>query len=773
MKKILLLILLVLILVSISWFRPAFCNNNVDDSLINAYLKSAASSNIENRPTATYSSPQYFSSEEYRGAASDSTSMTFQSPTSGPMPDSSSRKISTGLRPFGYDLFNSPNELSRPIDVAAASDYILGPGDNVIINIWGRVEKEYNLTIDRQGNVFIPKVGATTAWGMTIADFSSQIEKKLSQVYTDFKISVSLGAIRSIRVYLTGEVKKPGAYTVSSLTTLFNALYLAGGPNERGSLRNIRLIRNNRLEKTVDIYDFLLKGNTEGDIRLASGDAIFVPVSGPRVTISGEVKRPAIYELSDVETVEQLIELAGGTTAEAYLDRIMLNRISEDNKKIVLDVNLNPLQAGSPPDICLADGDRVTVFSVFDVHRNVVKIGGMVQHPGTYERTDSTTVATLITRGELRPENVYLERANIFRKYPDRRIEIIPFNLKEVLSGQADYSLKDLDSLHIYSIDEIEWKKYVYIDGEIKNPGQYELYDGMTVYDLIFLAGNLKRNAYKYRVELARTDTAGSITTQVIDITDDNMRQIGLEEDDRVFIREFPDWFLHRLVNIEGEVRFPGRYSLLSGEETLYQLLNRAGGFTERAFPRGLVLQRKSIGNDLIRQNIPEIIINSQPLVEDSTGNVRRLETGSFDPHKMNRIIVDVEKILATGGREGDIRLQKDDYIYVPDMPSGVSVIGAVASNGTIKYEPGRSVDYYVRQAGNFTGQAEKSGTKLIKANGQVFAHNGTLRKKVDVGDVIFVPTEIKKQRDWLKSASTVATILGGVLTSVLIIDRL
>jgi protein involved in polysaccharide export with SLBB domain len=295
----------------------------------------------------------------------------------------------------------------------------------------------------------------------------------------------------------------------------------------------------------------------------------------------------------------------------------------------------------------------------------------------------------------------------------------------------------------------------------------------MTVYDLIFLAGNLERNAYKCRVELARTDYAGCITTQIIDVTDERMRRIELEEDDRVFVREIPDWFLHRLVSIEGEVRFPGRYSLLSGEETLYHLLKRAGGFTERAFPEGLILQRRTIGTDLVRQNIPDIILNSQPLVEDSLGNVHKLETGSFDPQKMNRIIVDVEKIMTSEGREGDIRLQRDDYIYVPEIPSGVSVIGAVASNGTIKYESNRSVEYYIKKAGSFTSQAKKSDTKLIKASGQVFAKNGTMHKKVDIGDVIFVPTEIKKQRDWLKSASTVATILGGVLTSVLIIDRL
>lgn len=773
MNKKLLFFLLVLVLVSISWFKPAFCNEQISDSLVNAYLKYNAgrSGSLDNN--AKYQSPQYYIDNNPKKVNSKVKSPETPGKSSKGSGNLPAEAKAPKLKPFGYDLFNSTSELSQPIDIAAASDYILGPGDNVIIYIWGRVEKEYNLTIDRQGNVFIPKIGATTAWGMTIGDFSGQVKQRLSRVYSDIEISVSLGKIRSIRIYLTGEVKKPGAYTVSSLTTLFNALYIAGGPNKRGSMRNIRLIRNNQLERIVDIYDFLLRGDAQGDIRLESGDAIFVPVTGSRVSISGEIKRPAIYELVGDESVEDLVELSGGATPEAYLDRIMINRISDDNKRVVLDANISPFRDEAIEEICLVAGDEVSVFSVFDMRRNIVKIAGMVQHPGTYECTDSTTVFGLINRGELRPQNVYFDRANIFRRHPDRRVEIIPVDLNEILSGRTDIQLRDLDSLHIYSIGDVEWENYVYIDGEVKNPGKFLLYDGMTVYDLIFLAGNLKRNAYKYHIELARTDISGKITTQILDITDPVKSRMALQEDDRIFVREIPEWFMHRLVKIEGEVRYPGSYSLLGGEETLYSLLKRAGGFTDRAFPPGLILRRKTISADLVRQNIPQIISNSEPILKDSLGYVHRMDFYTFNPDDMNRIIVDINKIITTDGREGDIRLQKDDVIYIPEIPSGISVMGAVSSNGTIKFEKGQKVRHYIKQAGNFTNQADESLTKLIKANGQVYSRNGTLNKTVEVGDVIFVPTEIKKHRDWLKSASAVATIVGGLLTSVLIIDKL
>ena len=771
MNKKLLILVFVLLLLAASWFKPAFCQPAPQDSLLRQMTRQVKSVKGYGNSDQTYSSPEIYGdipSNEVPDTVDDKNHA---------RPDIAllqhDRDTTETLEPFGYDLFRAPSELTPPSEVADAAEYILGPGDNVIVYLWGRVEKEYDLTVDRQGKVFIPKIGETTAWGMTLRDFTDKVKSKLASVYTDFNVSISLGKIRSIRVYLTGEIKRPGAYTVSSLTTLFNVLYLAGGPNQRGSLRDIRLIRNNKVEKHVDLYSFLLKGDTDSDIRLASGDAVFVPITGPRVTISGEIKRPAIYELAGVETISQLFDLAGGPTAEAYLDRIMLDRISPDDERVVIDINMNPTSDSNSDNLELADGDHITVFSIYDMRRNIVSVAGMVKHPGQWERTDSTTLRTLLDKGELLPDNVYTERANLFRRYPDRRTEIIPVNLYKVAMGEFDMPLQDLDSLHVYSIDEIRWEKYVYIDGEVKSPGKYHLYENMTVDDLIFLAGNLTKNAYQVRLELARIDGAGGVDSRYLDLGREDMRRTVLQEDDRIYVRRTPDWFLHRQVSIDGAVRFPGQYSLRSGNETLYQLINRAGGFAEKAFPKGIIFKRHSIGQDLLRQNLPGIISNTEPYHEDSLGLITKQELFTFNPDDMNRIIVDMEKMMKTNGREGDIRLQANDIIFVPETPSGISVMGAVAANGTIKFEPGRKVKYFIQRAGNYTNQADKSGTRLIKADGQVYSGGGTLGKRVEIGDVVYVPSKVRKDRDWLKTLSTTVSILGGIATSVFIIDRL
>lgn len=766
MRIIIILIALVILLVAVSWFKPAYCTDAVSDSLIKNYLE-------EFRPQKTgektYNSPEIY-------GASQTPPLPIQKetqPVSNIKPPESNAPSVAELEPFGYSLFSVPSELSAAPEIADAADYILGPGDNIVIYLWGKVEKEYNLTVDRQGKLFIPKVGEIVVWGLTLADFEAAVNRKFSSVYSDFKSSVSLGKIRSIRIYLTGEVKRPGAYTVSSLTTLFNALYLAGGPNLRGSMRNIQLIRKNEIVTTLDLYQFLLKGDSKSDIRLSSGDAIFIPVTGPRVRISGAVKRPAIYELLGNETVSSLLGLAGGTAADAYLDRIMLERFSPEDEKEVIDVNLNGNSGKPVNDIALADGDRVAVFSLYDMKRNVVYIDGLVKHPGEFERTDSTTIRDLLKLGELQPKNVYYDRANLFRRYPDRREEVIPVNLNQILSGQGNFLLQDLDSLHVYSIDEVKRRKYVYIDGEVKKPGEYLLYDNMNLADLVFLAGDLKKNAYQLGFEIARTDSLGRVRLEYIDLSKTKMEAVLLLEDDRVFVRQIPDWFLHRSVIIEGEVQFPGQYALLSRTETLYDLLSRAGGFTERAFPKGIIFQRESISRDLVRKNLPEMVQNSQPLHADSTGQFKKVEIVNLNLESMNRVIIDVDRIIDSKGSRGNVTLQNGDRIYVPQIPSGISVMGAVGANGTIKYESGKKVEYYVKRAGSFTRQANKKETRLIKADGRVFAGNGTLRRKVDIGDAIVVPSDIKQDRDWLKTISSAVSIVGGILTSVFIIDKL
>ncbi|MCP4684437.1 MAG: hypothetical protein GY867_03215 [bacterium] len=679
------------------------------------------------------------------------------------------------LRPFGLELFSGPREVSPPNDIASASDYILGPGDNLIVALWGQVEKEYALTVDREGKIFVPRLGELIAWGKTLGDFERQLKKKFAGVYSRFDMTVSLGKIRSIRIYLTGEVNRPGAYTVSSLTSLFNALYLAGGPTENGSMRDIRLMRSGKRVAGVDLYKFLLEGDNSSDIRLESGDAIFVPVAGPRVAVRGKIRREAIYELTKDQSALDLLTLAGRATADAYLDRVMLDRIAGRGEWEVLDLNLNTARPDSVVDVAMLDGDRLTVFSVFEMKTNMVSVFGMVKHPGFYERGDSARVSYLIDRSELQPYDVYLKRANLFRRHADWRTEVLSINLSSILNGSSDQDvlLEDGDSLHIYSVRDVAWERHVYIEGEVKNPGRYPLHDNMTVSDLIFLAGSHKRSASMLRAEVARVDSLGEVSLQFVGLRESDAGQAVLEEDDRVYVRRIPQWQMHRTVRIDGEVLYPGEYVLSSREETLYQLIMRAGGITDQAFPEGTIFERRSIGENLVRQNIPRLLERSSPLREDSLGHVTRQMLFEYEPESMNRIVLDVNEVLARRGGPVDVKLEPGDKIFVPTRPSGISVLGAVGSNGTIAFRQGEKVKYYLRRAGSFTRDADKDGLRLIKANGEVYSGNGTQGKHVDMGDIVVVPTKIHKDRNWTKTLGTVLTTTTGVLTSILLIDRL
>ncbi len=789
-KKLLFVIVLVIILVSLNWFRTVLAQDlsSLSPEEKQLLLKKYKDKIPKTEPSDVYQSPQIFDKSDagtesklpdsLAGLQKDAATYG-QSTTPDKLADQkdSAEEMPSfdELKPFGMELFNSDNENDIGIDIPSASDYVLGPGDNIIIYLWGRADKEYNLTLDREGKVFVPQVGEIVGWGLTLSQFTEKAKRQFTSAYSDFSLTVSLGKIRSIRVFVAGEVKRPGAYTVSSLTSMFNVLYSAGGPTERGSMRQIRLMRNGEEKAHMDLYDLLLKGDNSSDIRLQTGDVIFVPVSGPRVAVRGEIKRPAIYELRGDETTLDLLSLAGSAKPEAHLERVMLERVSRKDEWKVLDLNLDTLSQAHVDNIPLVDGDRMTVYSIFEAKKNIVAIFGQVKHPGYYERTDSASVEDLLRKAQLQPYDVYYNRMDIFRKYPDRHVEIIPINLTDAMDCDpaANVRLQDRDSLYVYSIDEVEWRKHVYIEGEIQKPGEYPLYKNMTVEDLIFLSGSYTRSALRHRAEIARLDSSGNVS--LINVVMDNPtdRATKLHEDDHVYVRQIPEWREDRAVNLDGEVQYPGKYTLSNRNETLYQLLKRAGGFTPNAFPEGVVLDRRAIHQSLERIRVEDIIDRTTPTREDSLGNLVKNDVVDYNASSVNRIIIDMDKIIASNGREGDITLQPDDRIYVPTMPSGISVIGAVGANGTIKYAPGKNVKYYVKRAGDFIRQADKKQTRLIRATGEVSSGGGILKKRVELGDVIVVPTKIEKDRNFLKTMTTALSAATGLLTSVYIVSKL
>ncbi len=786
MFKRLLWLLLIIILVCLNWFGKAAAQDlsSLSDedqaALMELYQQSTAAGTVIG--SDSYQSPSFYDPAPVIGlpvvdSAEENTLKAGRYSPESVLSQLPAERLTSfeDLKPFGTELFSGPREVNPPNDIASAQDYILGPGDNLIVALWGQVEKEYTLTVNREGRIFVPRLGELIAWGKTLGDFEQQLKKKFSGVYSRFNMTISLGKIRSIRIYLTGEVKRPGAYTVSSLTSLFNALYLAGGPTENGSMRDIRLMRGGKRVAGVDMYKFLLEGDNSSDIRLESGDAIFVPVAGPMVAIRGKIHREAVYELMGGQTALDLLTLAGRASADAYLDRVMLDRIAGRGEWEVLDLNLNTSKPESVVDLSLLDGDRLTVFSVFEMKTNMVSIFGMVKHPGFYERGDSARVSYLIDRSELQPYDVYLKRANLFRRHADWRTEVIAVDLKSILDGYADQDvlLEDGDSLHIYSVRDVAWQKNVYIEGEVKNPGQYPLHDNMTVSDLIFLSGSYKRSASMLRAEVARFDSLGEVSLQFVELRESEAGSVVLQEGDRVYVRRIPQWQMHRTVQIDGEVLYPGEYVLSSRDETLYDLITRAGGISKQAFPEGTIFERRSIGETLERQNIPRLLQRSSPLREDSLGNIGRQVVFEYEQESMNRIVLDVNEVLARRGGSCDVKLEPGDKIFIPTRPSGISVLGAVGSNGTIAFRQGEKVKYYLKRAGSFTRDADKGGLRLIRANGEVYSGNGTQGKHVEMGDIVVVPTKIHKDHNWTKTLGTVLTTTTGVLTSIFLIDRL
>jgi protein involved in polysaccharide export with SLBB domain len=785
-KKLLFWLLLVIVLVSLNWFTRIVAQDltglsEEDEARLVTQLRrhqnAASDGNL-------YKSQEIFSTEGQPVAQApvEHRQLWPQEEIDGklkslPGAPVSSRKMVTfeKLKPFGIELFRGPREIEPPTAIASASDYILGPGDNVIIYLWGRVEKEFNLTFDREGKVFIPKVGELIGWGLTLDQFKEKARRKFSKVYSEFDITTSLGKIRSIRIYVTGEVLNPGAYTVSSLMSLFNAIYLAGGPNERGSMRNIRLSRRGKLDIYIDLYEFLLEGVNSADERLETGDVVFVPIAGPRVAIRGEVKRPAIYELKGRQIAPEILRLAGNPTPSAHLDRVMLERISPEREWTVLDLNLNYDRPESIDSLVLADGDRVTVYSIFDFKKNQVGIFGKVKHPGYYERNDSTRISDLIRRGQLQPYDVYYGRADLFRRFADWRTKVLAIDLNKALAGNPEHDilLNDLDSLCVRSIDEVQWDRWVYIEGEIKKPGRYRLYKDMTAADLIFLAGTFKREASLHQGEIARLDSLGEVSLMYVPLDDSSADEITLREDDHLYVRPIPEWQQNPTVTLDGEVMYPGEYMLSSRNETIFQLIKRSGGFTSNAFPSGIVLERPSIQENLERLQIKRLIENSHPIQQDSLGNMVKQHVYDYDASQLDRLIVDIDRILATDGAEADVTLEPNDRIFVPSVPSGVSVVGAVGANGTIKFEERQKTKHFIKLAGGFTRRADKSETKLIRANGEIISGKKALGTRVKLGDFVIVPSKIEKDRNWFKTITAAVTATTGVLTSVYIISKL
>lgn len=722
------------------------------------------------------------------------------------------KKEKKELEFFGYKLFDQIPSAFEPAAVGPIDPgYLIGPGDVLRLYLWGAVELQYELNVDNQGTVFIPTAGQIFVSGVTYSELKNKLTIYLSKFYEGLAsdpptvfLDISLAKLKPIKIFVMGEVSKPGGYTISSFASVFNALYSIGGPLTSGSLRDVRVIRNNKVIAKVDLYDYLLKGQLIGDVRLQNNDMVFIPPRGKTISISGEVLRPAVYELKQDENLKKLIEYSGGLKSTAYIGRAQVARIKpfEQRKRFelereIIDVDLANLMRSASEDFIVADGDLVEVFPVSEIFLNYVAIEGAVRRPGTYQVSKVKRLADLINEAEGILSEAYLNKADILRTLPDETHQFISVDLAKALNGDIENNIELMprDSIKIYSIYELVEKQNVSISGYVKNPITLPFAQNLTLYDLVFRAGGLqdpifKGRAFTFRGDIIRINPDG-VSTRIVPfdldkLLHDKSANINLEPGDRVIIyRGDIDRVLDKFVRIEGEIRNPGEFPL-SSNMTPMDLILQAGGFTEQAlrsevyvnrikpsgyegeklsesfvipmtatfskdqtYEAGLEDSGKINSSNFILQHRDIVVVRKNPNYHEQrvvtiSGEVNKpgtyvlesknetlfdliLKAGGstseaflFGTHYNRggkKLVVDVEALFLKGDEDENVILQNGDKIFIPRKPNTVVVDGEVNNPGLYRYIDGLSVKDYVENAGGVTDSANYIVYR--KANGE------------------------------------------------------
>ncbi len=728
--------------------------------------------------------------------------------------------VSTDLTQFGYELFSAAVSTFAPVeDVPVGPDYVIGPGDGFNISLWGRIERSYEAEVDRNGEITLPKIGTLKIWGLTFSELKKYLLREFSRHYKGFHMNVVMGRLRTIRVFVIGEVVTPGSYSLSSLSTVYNALFAAGGPSKRGTMRNIQLIRNGKVIRAIDLYDFLLKGDKSQDERLQSGDTIFVPIISPVVGIAGNVMRPAIYEIKDKMTLGELFDLAGGVTPIGYLQRVQIERIVAHEQRIVEDFDLAEYAQDRyfpKLKIILQDRDLVKVLPISPATYGIVYLEGHVVRPGGYEFKEGMKLLDLVSSfDELLPEP-YLDYAEIIRLVPpDFHPETISFNLGRLLEGDLseNIKLKEHDTVTIYSRETLKEVAPVTISGEVQMPGKYRLFENMRVKDLIYDAGNLKRSAYLPEAEITRLiKTERGVTSKRININlgealkGNPEHNILLEEDDYVFVRQIPEWFTEKIVTLEGEVKFPGVYSFSKGER-LSSVIERAGGFTEHAYLKGAFFTRESarrIQEERIKgfiDRLEEDILTAQARLAEASvsgADAKSLEQSLEVKRELlkktraaqvtGRVVIALDSLDKFKGSKYDMELEDGDTLTIPPMPWIVNVLGSVYNPTSIVYTRGKRADFYLNKVGGPTRDAEEGEMYIVKADGTVISKtqkrafglswdsedrrwvSGFASARISPGDSILVPSKVtrivwkKELMDWTTILYQLAVTTGVIV---------
>ena len=650
---------------------------------------------------------------------------------------------------FGRNIFNIDKLTFQPnLNMATPENYRLGPGDEVIVDVWGASQNTMRLEISPDGYVNISNLGPVYLNNMTIKDARQLLKQELGKIYADSanNIQVTLGNIRTIQVNVMGEVRAPGTYALSSLSTVFHALYASGGVSDIGSLRNVQVARGGKTIARLDVYEYIMKGQIQDDIRLQDGDVVIVPTYDELVKITGKVKRPMFYEMKNGESAATLLKCAGGFSSDAYKKSIRVLRKDgkEFSVKTVNDIDYSAFK--------LIDGDVVTVDSILNRFNNRLEVKGAVYHPGVFELSGSlNTVRQLVEKADGLLGDAFTGRAVLYRERENLTKEVLPVDIEGILKGTSpDIALQKNDILYIPSIHDLQDMGKVTISGEVNKPGSYTYADHMSLEDLVITAGGLKESASLVRVDVSRRirDPKGTTEPDMIGqnfsfglkdgFVVDGEAGFELHPYDQVFVRRSPSYNEQVSVTVDGEVLYRGEYTLSTKSERLSSLIQRAGGVSRYAYVRGAKLRRVANEEELrrmedvvkmVRREIGETLATSLGLKVDSTFTVG----------------IDLEAALANPGSDADLVLREGDVLTVPEYNNTVKVNGAVMMPNTVSYAKGKSVKYYLNQAGGYSANAKKSQKFIIYMNGQVAEVKGSGKKQIEPGCEIVVPNKTKK----------------------------
>ena len=701
---------------------------------------------------------------------------------------------------FGYNVFRGTSFLSfqSNLNLPTPSDYILGPGDKIFIDIYGESEAYYQVEVSPEGNALLENIGPVSLSGLKLNDAKNRLKNKLRKIYTGISngktsINISVGIPRAIRINIAGEVQLPGTYNFSAFNTLYNALYVAGGITEDASLRDIRLYRNNKLISSVDVYDFLNSGDMSTDVRLDNGDLILVGTYKNRVTIKGNVITPGRFEFIEDESLLDLINYAGGFRENAYRKSVKITRIFNDKLKIV-DVNSDQFEFFN-----LKSGDIVEVGQIINKFENKVVIKGSVYRPGIYSFEEGLSLKKLIEKSEGLKPDTYFEKAIITRTNEDLSTTTISFNLRNELSKNNDQILlKQDDVVSISSINDLREDRYLEISGEINNPGIYPYSQNIKLNDLIIIAGGLKNKATLRNIEVSRLKSSNNNdfdkSSEIMYVNlNENNDSFELKPFDHIIVRKDPSIEALTYANIEGEVKYPGKYAISSRKERISDFIERAGGIKDYAYLKGGTLIRKTeffdkksetdkqidalekLKNKLVSSSnllseaeeslLLRVDENISKLKTQNTSNQdfsdyvkkervneileRNLSTEKYTTNMSESIGINLESILKNPGSKSDLLVQEGDIIVVPKKLETVRLRGELLYPTTVRHMPSRGLKYYINSSGGFDSKAKRNGTYVVYANGDVARTKKflffNLYPKAEPGCEVIVPRKSEK----------------------------